>query len=542
MGVALCAMSFATRMQASKSKPATLVQVSRLLTLPDELLLSIAQRVHRNVDLCQLSLSCRKLNTVSQETLVKEVLLPSNRMLQLIRTLCNRPDLCEKISSVDLDDYTKTGPPQLLPWIAEWRCLKRCRNIVAAEVFDEIVSDEHADDVQLLWSKNHRFLLDVLIASCPNIKKLSLRLPGSEQDPLFIISGSEDITLLDLFSGVSRRLLGEQLQSLTIRETDSHTTLFRTPNVTLAFFSNLTHLSIPTDVLIFMDRKPTAVSQALPSSLRHLHIKPCSLYVSLWFPSFAAACVKGVLPRLCHVDFHFRTSLKDSLIWIDQGRGLLSSMRDLIDLLKRKHGISLRGYNESGICTGDLLEELDAWSHLSTTELWYPAAKDAEFSSIVARSKEGAPRRRTEEEIRTYIKRDRLSQKLVFTRKYIFKPDVQLQVTAPRSFSTNVEELPKIVTPRFSNEFARWLASVAAAQRMSEPTLRGALAHLSLSSQFEEEKLGKKSLYMVAVLFKLGFIGRVLIEVQPSPQRSHSKHPTTGPSLVLRLIQINGLV
>ncbi|OAG02816.1 uncharacterized protein CC84DRAFT_1178403 [Paraphaeosphaeria sporulosa] len=410
-------------------------------------------------------------------------------MLQLIRTLCNRPDLCEKISSVDLDDYTKTGPPQLLPWIAEWRCLKRCRKIVAAEVFDEIVSDEHADDVQLLWSKNHRFLLDVLIASCPNIKKLSLRLPGSEQDPLFIISGSEDITLLDLFSGVSRRLLGEQLQSLTIRETDSHTTLFRTPNVTLAFFSNLTHLSIPTDVLIFMDRKPTAVSQALPSSLRHLHIKPCSLYVSLWFPSFAAACVKGVLPRLCHVDFHFRTSLKDSLIWIDQGRGLLSSMRDLIDLLKRKHGISLRGYNESGICTGDLLEELDAWSHLSTTELWYPAAKDAEFSSIVARSKEGAPRRRTEEEIRTYIKRDRLSQKLVFTRKYIFKPDVQLQVTAPRSFSTNVEELPKIVTPRFSNEFARWLASVAAAQRMSEPTLRGALAHLSLSSQFEEEKL-----------------------------------------------------
>ncbi|KAF9736672.1 hypothetical protein PMIN01_04451 [Paraphaeosphaeria minitans] len=490
MGVLLCAMSFATRMQASEPEPDTLMQYSRLLTLPDELLLSIARRVPKNADLCHLSLSCRKLKTVSQETLVKKVLLPSNRMLQLVRTLCNRPDLCEKISSVDLDDYAKTGPPRILPWVAEWRSLKRCRDIVAAEVFDNIIGDECAEDVELLWSKNHRFLLDVLIASCPNIKKLSLRLPGSEEDPLSIISGNEDISLLNPFSGVSRRLLDKQLQSLTIRETDSRT-LLRTPNVTLASFSNLTHLSIPTDALILMDRKPTDVSQALPSSLRHLQIKPCSRYVSLWFPSFATACVNGVLPRLCHVDFHFRNSLKDSLTWIDQGRGLLSSMRDVIDLLKRNHGISLRGYNESGICTGDLLEELDAWSHLSTTELWYPAEKDEEFSSVVARTKEGSPRRRTEEEISTYIKRDRLSQKSVFTRNNIFKPDIHLLVTAPRLFSIDVEELPMIVTPRFTSEFARWLASVAAAQRMSEPTLRGALTHLSLSSPSDEGKPGK---------------------------------------------------
>lgn len=311
------------------------------------------------------------------------------------------------------------------------------------------------------------------------------------------------MSLLNPFSGVSRELLEKQLQSLTIRETDSYTLL--KPTVTLASFSNLTHLSIPTDALVFMDRRPSVVSQVLPSSLRYLEIKPCSRFISLWFPNFATACVNGVLPRLCHVNFHFRNGLKDSLIWIDQGNDLLGSMRNVIGLLKRNHGISLRGYNSSGICTGDMLEELDAWSRLSTTELWYPAEKDAEFSSIVARTKEGAPRRRSKEEVRTYIKRDGLSQKSAIIRKYLFKPDVHLQVIAPRSFSTNMEELPKIVTPRFTSKFACWLASVAAAQRVSESALRGALTDLSLHSSVEEENSGKHIAEQVSQVVNIAF-------------------------------------
>lgn len=244
-----------------------------------------------------------------------------------------------------------------------------------------------------------------------------------------------------------------------------------------------------------MNRRPVAVSQALPSNLRHLQIKPCGRHISLWFPVFATACVNGVFSKLCQVELHFRGSLKDSLIWIDQGRGLLGTMRGVLNLLKDKHGISLRGYNESGICTGDLLEELDAWSYLSPTELWYPTQGDAEFSSIVARTNQGAPRRRSAKEIRAYIKRDILSRESVFTRQHIFNPDVVLQVTAPRSFPTNVEKLPKATTPRFTSSFASWLASVAAAQQVSESAVRSELTHPLLGPTAEKYE-GKRSWYI----------------------------------------------
>lgn len=72
------------------------------------------------------------------------------------------------------------------------------------------------------------------------------------------------------------------------------------------------------------------------------------------------------------VDLHFQACLRDSLISIDQGRGLLKPLRALIAMLAQSHGISLRGYNSFGVYTGNLLEELNAWSMLSDAERWYP--------------------------------------------------------------------------------------------------------------------------------------------------------------------------
>jgi hypothetical protein len=113
----------------------------------------------------------------------------------------------------------------------------------------------------------------------------------------------------------------------------------------------------------------------------------------------------------------------------------------MIGLLKCNYGVSLRGYNGSGIYTGELLSELDAWSYLSTTELWYPASRGVDYSSIVAKTQEGAPRRRSKEEICTYIKRDRLCQKSVCTRKYIFNPGIDLQVNVLVPFRTDAKQL-----------------------------------------------------------------------------------------------------
>lgn len=298
--------------------------------------------------------------------------------------------------------------------------------------------------------------------------------------------------MLDPFSGVSRDLLKDRLQILTIRQTEIYR-LFQTPNVNLSIFAHLTRLSIPSDALVYMASKPSIVSQTLPTSLRHLQIQPCNRYILLWFPDLATACLGGKLPKLCKVDIYFKDCLKDSLLLINQGRDFLQPLRGVIRLLNVNYGISFRGYNESGVFTGDLLKELDAWSFLSTTELWYPAPKNAEFSSIVARTKEGAFRHRSKEEICLYIKQERPRVQSATTRNYRFRPDIQLDSIVCRSFFANVEGLPLKPENTFTHRFARWLYSIAITQRKSESPLRVVPKQLRAKSSVFEGTPGKPS-------------------------------------------------
>ncbi|KAL1606436.1 hypothetical protein SLS60_003840 [Paraconiothyrium brasiliense] len=501
MGVALCLMSLAVRTKPPDPTSNEPANCSLLLKLPDELLLFIAQRLCDNGDLCRLSLVCRKLKDIAQEALLKEVVLPTYTLCsirELVRALCDRPDLCDKIRSVDLGGYSCPGHPTHVFGGPEEDYFYKCRGLVGEEVFDKTI-DRYAS-VQPTWPRlrEQPFFLDVLIAACPYIKGLTLRLPGVLRDQVFLGNGGGG--LLRPFFGETRDLLEKRLRTLIIRESaltipeSDDYMLLQTPNVTLSGFSHLTFLSIPTDALMSMSQIPTAVAQALPSSLRHLQIKPCNRFINLWFPELNAAYPNGVLPKLCRIDVHFQDSLKDSFVMIDQGRGHLEPFRYVLGSLKHNYGVSVRGYNKSGEFTGYLLEELEARSLLSDTELWYPSGKDVECSSIVARTAEGAPRSRSREEICTYINRDRMSQESAITRIFRFKPDVDLYMFAPLSFSTNANELPKVVKPSFSSDFARWLASVAATQRKAESALREAPAQLCLKSPIEGYPAGKQSL------------------------------------------------
>lgn len=189
MGVALCVLSLTTTTQPPCPKPNMSTQCSSFLKLPDELLLSIARSLDTNSHLCQLSLVCHKLRHVAQEALIKEVSLPKCGMRELIRTLCDRPDLCDKINSVDLDDYTCSGRSRDGVTLAEWSHYHQCRAIVGVEVFDRISRYwKHEGDI-LLWPEDHQFFLDVLIAACSNLKELTLRLPASEQDRIPVLLG-----------------------------------------------------------------------------------------------------------------------------------------------------------------------------------------------------------------------------------------------------------------------------------------------------------------------------------------------------------------
>lgn len=189
VGTVLCAMAFTTRKRSPDLDPRTSQQSLFLLDLPDELLLKIAGSIPDPEDLCQLSLACKKLKHVAQETLVKEVLLPPKGMPYLIRTLCDRPDLCGKITSVDLDDYQHTGSANLLESpdsrsrLETWSYFSRCRQLIGNDAFDKVGRYDLRDFTSpLLWSKEHRFFLAILVAACSNITELSLRLPPASQD------------------------------------------------------------------------------------------------------------------------------------------------------------------------------------------------------------------------------------------------------------------------------------------------------------------------------------------------------------------------
>ncbi|KAF1970984.1 hypothetical protein BU23DRAFT_197729 [Bimuria novae-zelandiae CBS 107.79] len=445
-------------------------QDSRLLKLPNEVLLSIAGKLIRNRDLCQLSLVCYRFRDVAQEALVKEALLPPYGMRGFIRTLCDRPDLHEKINSVDLGDYDYTGRSRTGVRLEHWSHYSKCRELVGNEVRNEF--DGGSFNITFVWGKEHRFYLGVLFTLCPNIKEMGLRLPAL----------GNTIMLVNPFYGALRRLLENQLQILEIRETEAYKML-RMPHVKVSHLSVLTRLKIPADALGFMFWS----GGSLPSSLQYLQLKPCNHFILPWFSDLATAFLYGLLPKLRRVDLYFQACLRDSLLMINQGRNYLQPLLRLIEHLYRNHAIDIRGYNSSGLYTGDLLEELVAWSLLSGFEKWYPA-KDEEFSAVVARTQDGVPRRRTQEEVRAFV-----SQGQPKICRFIFKPDVDLRgISNCRvlSFSTDKDELPKVCDPKFTSEFTRWSSSVAAAQRLARPELSSMPGFVLVRSEHSEQEGG----------------------------------------------------
>ncbi|KAJ4290624.1 hypothetical protein N0V90_010842 [Kalmusia sp. IMI 367209] len=433
---------------------------SRLQKLPDELLLSIARRLINNSDLRQLSLVNRKLRHVAQEAFVKELSLPSHGIRDLIRTLFDRPDLCDKIVNVDLGNFLLTGCPGQTLEIEKWSHFGQCRELVDikyAGLFDTIAGTTEVEETSL-WPRTHRFFLNMLILLCPNLKELSISLPGSGREQPPRVLENEPHELLSLFPDFSIKLLGLRLQALTILETDTHN-FVRTPNVTLSPLSQLMQLRIPSNTLSYMtylDRKTDYIRQALPSNLQYLQLVPCNRYVLFCFPDLAAACVDEAFPKLRQIDLHFKACLRESLALIAQGRDILQSLRGVVAILTRSKGISIRAYNGSGALTGDLMEELDAWSLLSDFERWYPSKKDEEYSSIVARTSQGVPRRRSKEEVRAFIRPNTPSTK---KRIFLFKPDVYFD-TKFLSFAVDTDELPKVDVPKFSSYFDAWLSSL----------------------------------------------------------------------------------
>lgn len=148
------------------------------LQLPDELLLKVARCLERNIDLRQLSLTSRKLRDVAQEALVKELVLPNAGIRPLLETLCNRPDLCEKVTHIDIGQFIFTGRTSPIFELEKWRYYSECRKVAGRKhpgQFDNL--GQALDGYRQLWPDTQLFFLDMLVLMCSNLRRLSMMLP-----------------------------------------------------------------------------------------------------------------------------------------------------------------------------------------------------------------------------------------------------------------------------------------------------------------------------------------------------------------------------
>lgn len=177
----MCRMTLEINNGSSDPAPCRVQQCSRLLELPNEILLNIGQNLTATKHLCQLSLVCLRLKHVAQEALMKGVVLPPHHMPDLIRTLCDRPDLCDKISSLDLGKDVPTDTPYPGNRLREWKYFDKCRELVGSAYHDR-AHDEYTKGSEDIGSREFRFFLAVILKACPSIKEMVLKLPGEGPD------------------------------------------------------------------------------------------------------------------------------------------------------------------------------------------------------------------------------------------------------------------------------------------------------------------------------------------------------------------------
>lgn len=145
-----------------------------LLRLPDEILLLIANCLSDGSDLCRLSLVCLRFRHVAQENLVKDIASPKPN---LVRTLCRRPCLAEKIIRLNLGNYIdskSTIEPLELAKVFPGEFLDAVHGLYDSVLLDKIFSSKQDNS---LWPDKHRCFLDILVALCRNLTELKVQLP-----------------------------------------------------------------------------------------------------------------------------------------------------------------------------------------------------------------------------------------------------------------------------------------------------------------------------------------------------------------------------
>lgn len=156
-----------------------------LETLPTELLLQIAEEGEQK-SLASLSLVCRRLSSIAQRVLYRSVDLSSHELHQtqqvgrLVRTIFERPDLGEKIRSLQLTaqeyplgQYLAQGLSREDMLFLQSRSEEHLRSRLF-EVSEAVTYAEAEETIEKLLAVWMRMPQGLLLTLLPNIKRFEL--------------------------------------------------------------------------------------------------------------------------------------------------------------------------------------------------------------------------------------------------------------------------------------------------------------------------------------------------------------------------------
>lgn len=207
-----------------------------LLTLPSELLYSIASELNGSKAILNFALVNKHINAITQQALIKKLVVPGNRVKQCLELLIRNPDLIEKVNSVDLGDFDCDHRNQC-------RCLESLNfdsdtleflgktieaNTGGAVNWRDIRGAKRAPNP--FASRIRAYFLDVLLLLCPNLKSITLELPEASPFDVnrphvqsnFALSTlptpNDRMLPVSPIQGPALRVLQEKLEALTIKE------------------------------------------------------------------------------------------------------------------------------------------------------------------------------------------------------------------------------------------------------------------------------------------------------------------------------------
>ncbi|KAH7378358.1 hypothetical protein BKA66DRAFT_495742 [Pyrenochaeta sp. MPI-SDFR-AT-0127] len=270
-----------------------------LLSLPSELLHTIASELCGSKAILSFALVNKRISRITQQALMKKLVVPKNRIKKCLEVLVHHPDLIEKVGSVDIGDYDcihridshYLGMPNFDPEV-----LKFLGKTIATNTGGEVSwrdFRQRKGTPGTVSRTTRGYFLNILLSLCPNLKSITLELPETTSFDLGHPSSQANLVSLQLpapndkllptpiFQGAVLRVMQKKLESLTIVEdsrwkgpaklevlTTHQDIAWRNMGkhtITLAGFARLKCLDMPMEVLgrpnnvLFLDPTKTVV-------------------------------------------------------------------------------------------------------------------------------------------------------------------------------------------------------------------------------------------------------------------------------------------